>query len=91
MKTLDILRLTLQSLKSNLLRSGLTTFGVFMGVAAVNATLQVKNISQSTIAQQLAEREAPHISLYVSWRSDKKLATRRPQLSQTPPFRHSVD
>lgn len=36
-----------------------------MGVGAVSATLQVGNISNAVIAKQLAEREAPQISVYV--------------------------
>jgi putative ABC transport system permease protein len=35
-----------------------------MGVAAVNATLQVGDISRAVIARQLAEREAPQVSLF---------------------------
>lgn len=60
---LDLLRLTCLSLSGNLLRSALTTVGVFMGVAAVSATLQVGNISRAVIAKQLAEREAPQIHI----------------------------
>lgn len=40
-----------------------------MGVASVNATLQVGSISQAVIEQQLAEREAPQLSVYY-WTSD---------------------
>lgn len=40
-----------------------------MGVAAVSATLQVGNISRATIAQQLAKRGAPHITVYPQWES----------------------
>lgn len=65
----DFLRLTLLSLRSNLLRSGLSMVGVFMGVAAVMGTLQVGTISRQVIAKQLAEREAPQAMLY-SWEVD---------------------
>ncbi len=68
-KKRDLLRLTLLSLRSNLLRSGLTMVGVFMGVAAVMGMLQVRTISQQIIAKQLAEREAPQAMLY-SWEVD---------------------
>lgn len=60
---LDLLRLTCISLSGNLLRSALTTVGVFMGVAAVSATLQVGNISRAVIAEQLAKREAPQLGI----------------------------
>ncbi|HEY9851222.1 MAG TPA: ABC transporter permease [Leptolyngbyaceae cyanobacterium] len=60
----DLTRLTCKSLLGNPLRSGLTTLGVFMGVAAVNATLQVGTISRKVIEQQLAKREAPQIGVF---------------------------
>ncbi|MEZ2232743.1 ABC transporter permease [Microcoleus sp.] len=62
----DLLRLTCLSLSGNLLRSVLTTVGVFMGVAAVSATLQVGNISRAVIAKQLAERTAPRVGISMS-------------------------
>ncbi|MEG5037847.1 MULTISPECIES: ABC transporter permease [unclassified Microcoleus] len=62
---LDLLRLTCISLSGNLLRSALTTVGVFMGVAAVSATLQVGNISRAVIAEQLAKREAPQFRITI--------------------------
>jgi len=61
---LDILVLTWDSLRSNPLRSALTGVGVFMGVAAVSATLQVGSISRATIAQQIARREVPHVGIW---------------------------
>ena len=63
---LDLLRLTCISLSGNLLRSALTTVGVFMGVAAVSATLQVGKISRAVIAEQLAKREAPQLGISIS-------------------------
>ena len=65
LSSIDLLRLTCLSLSGNLLRSVLTTVGVFMGVAAVSATLQVGNISRAVIAKQLAEREAPRVGIYM--------------------------
>ncbi len=63
----DLLQLTYKSLRGNLLRSSLTGFGVFMGVAAVCATLQVGSISQAVIAGQLAKRDAPKLVLGARW------------------------
>lgn len=60
---LDLIALTCNSLRSNPLRSALTTLGVFMGVAAVNATLQVGNISRVVIEKKLAQRDAPQVSI----------------------------
>ncbi|MGL5079966.1 MAG: ABC transporter permease, partial [Microcoleaceae cyanobacterium] len=65
--SLSLLSLTVLSCKSllgNPLRSGLSVIGVFMGVAAVSATLQVGKISQAVITQQLAERDAPQVQIY---------------------------
>lgn len=59
----DLIILTCRSLTGSLVRSGLTTLGVFMGVAAVNATLQVGDISRAMIAKQIAERDAPHLMI----------------------------
>lgn len=64
---IDLLRLTCRALYGNLLRSSLTTVGVFMGVTAVTATLQVGSISRAVIAQQLAERDAPQVKIYPQW------------------------
>ncbi|KAB8331489.1 FtsX-like permease family protein [Scytonema tolypothrichoides VB-61278] len=60
----DLLALTSRSLSGNALRSTLTTLGVFMGVAAVTATLQVGSISRAVIARQMAERDAPQVVVY---------------------------
>ncbi|WP_346341697.1 ABC transporter permease [[Phormidium] sp. ETS-05] len=65
--TIDLLRLTFLSLRGNLLRSALTTLGVFMGVGAVSATLQVRSIGSAVIAKQLEEREAPQARVYADW------------------------
>ncbi|MBD1864609.1 MULTISPECIES: ABC transporter permease [Trichocoleus] len=65
----DLLKLTCRSLAGNPLRSALTLLGVFMGVGAVYATLQVGNISRAIIAAELAKRDAPQITLYPSWNS----------------------
>ncbi len=64
---IDLLKLTYLSLSGNLLRSALTSVGVFMGVAAVSATLQVGTISRAVVAKKLAEREAPQIVFYPRW------------------------
>ncbi|NMG21421.1 ABC transporter permease [Brasilonema bromeliae] len=69
---LDLLDITFRSLGKNPLRSGLTALGVFMGVAAVSATLAVGNISRAVIAQQLAKRGAPQASVYPKWDSGRR-------------------
>ena len=70
---LDLIALTYKSLSGNPVRSLLTTLGVFMGVASVNATLQVGSISQEVIEQQLEEREAPQLSVYYWTKDGRKL------------------
>ncbi|MBD2778934.1 ABC transporter permease [Iningainema tapete] len=64
LKPLDLLNLTYRSLSSNPLRSTLTSLGVFMGVTAVTATLQVGSISRAVIARQMAERDSPQVIVY---------------------------
>ncbi|MBE9145640.1 ABC transporter permease [Planktothrix mougeotii] len=64
---LSLVQLSCRSLLGNPVRSFLSGIGVFMGVAAVNATLQVGNISRGVIEQQLAERDAPQIAIYGDW------------------------
>lgn len=58
---LDLLNLTWRSLIGSPLRSGLTTLGMFVGVAAVSATFQVATISRTVIETQLNEQDAPSI------------------------------
>ncbi len=71
----DLIILSCKSLIANKLRSTLTALGVFMGVGAVNATLQVGDISRAIIAEQLAQREAPQVQIgtYVTEGRDANL------------------
>jgi putative ABC transport system permease protein len=62
----ELTRLTWRSLTSDWTRSGLTTLGVFMGVAAVSATLNVQSITSQQIATKLAERDKPYVIPYIS-------------------------
>jgi putative ABC transport system permease protein len=62
---LDLISMTSSSLRGNLLRSSLTTLGVFMGVLAVTASLQVRSISSQVVAEQLAKKDVPHVRLRV--------------------------
>ena len=64
---ISLVGLSCRSLLGNPVRSFLSGIGVFMGVAAVNATLQVGNISRAVIEQQLAERDAPQIRIFPDW------------------------
>ncbi|MGB3404782.1 MAG: ABC transporter permease [Microcoleaceae cyanobacterium] len=75
---LSLIALSCKSLWGNPLRSSLTTLGVFMGVAAVSATLQVRNISRAVITQQLEKQGAPRINL-VSTRN--RVTRQRAQLT----------
>ncbi|MGF1492525.1 MAG: ABC transporter permease [Microcoleaceae cyanobacterium] len=60
----DLTALSCKSLLGNPLRSGLSMIGVFMGVAAVSATLQVGKISEAVIAKQLFESGAPRVGFW---------------------------
>ncbi|MEN9521065.1 MAG: hypothetical protein RLZZ381_3653 [Cyanobacteriota bacterium] len=62
----DLFAITCKSLCSNPLRSGLTMLGVFMGVAAVSATLNVGSITDAKIKAKLANRDKPYVVPYLS-------------------------
>ncbi|MBD2091321.1 ABC transporter permease [Microcoleus sp. FACHB-1515] len=76
---IDLLHFTYRSLRGNPVRSILTTVGVFMGVTAVSATLQVGSISRAIVARRLAARQAPQVTLFPEWRSPSGV---RAQLKQ---------
>lgn len=61
----DLLFMTWRSLTSQWLRSGLTAFGVFMGVGAVSATLNIQTITREQIDLKLAERDRPFVVPWV--------------------------
>jgi putative ABC transport system permease protein len=61
---LDLLNLVYVSLRGKLLRSALSALGVFMGVVAVSAPLQVNNIGRAIIAREMAQREVPQVKIY---------------------------
>lgn len=67
---LDLTLLTIRDLRGNLLRSGLTTLGIFMGVAAVNATLNISAITNAQIQQKLAQRDHPFVIPFIHDRAD---------------------
>ena len=62
----DLITITCKSLYSSPLRSGLTMLGVFMGVSAVSATLNVGGIAEAKIQAKLAERDRPYIVPYLT-------------------------
>ncbi|MEY3298603.1 MAG: hypothetical protein RLZZ597_1863 [Cyanobacteriota bacterium] len=61
----DLAFTTLRALSGNWVRSGLTALGIFMGVAAVNATLNIEAVSQTVIADRLAQMESPGFTPYI--------------------------
>ncbi|BAY82851.1 hypothetical protein NIES267_23360 [Calothrix parasitica NIES-267] len=70
----DLIILSCKSLIANKVRSALTTLGVFMGVAAVNSTLQVGDISRAVLARELIKRGTPHVQVSV-WSTEGKQAS----------------
>ena len=70
----DLIILSCKSLIANKVRSILTTLGVFMGVGAVNATLQVGDISRALLARELTKRGTPHVQVSV-WSTEGKQAS----------------
>lgn len=61
----DLILTTVRNLSGNWVRSGLTTLGIFMGVAAVNATLNIEAITSAQIEQELALRDNPYVSFWI--------------------------
>lgn len=73
----DLLVTTFRDLGGNWVRSGLTTLGIFMGVAAVNATLNIDAITTAQIEAKLAQRDNPFVSF---WMYDPTRTKPRPEL-----------
>jgi putative ABC transport system permease protein len=67
---IDLLAQTSRALSANPVRSGLTMLGIFMGVAALNATLNVAAITEAQIQAKLAERDKPYVSPYLNSEGD---------------------
>lgn len=65
----DLLSLTFNSLRSNPLRSFLSSLGVFMGVFAVSGTLQVSDIGRIYLKTQLQKMESPQIYIQSPYNS----------------------
>lgn len=83
----DLITITVKSLYQDPVRSGLTLLGVFMGVAAVNATLNISSITNAQIEAKLAERDKPYMMPYLraegSFRSDPLTEEDRQALEQS--------
>jgi putative ABC transport system permease protein len=69
----DLLLTTFRDLGGNWVRSGLTTLGIFMGVAAVNATLNIEAITTAQIQQKLAERDNPYLVAWMYNEAERKI------------------
>jgi putative ABC transport system permease protein len=63
---IDLLTQTFRALSANPVRSGLTMLGVFMGVGALNATLNISAIADAKIQSKLAARDRPYVSPYLN-------------------------
>jgi putative ABC transport system permease protein len=89
---IDLLKMTCKSLSGNLLRSGLTSLGVFMGVVAVNATLNIQTISDYKITQQLAKKDNPYVSpwVYSEFEQPQLTEADRQALTQSIPIIRSI-
>lgn len=61
----DLLLTTFRDLGGNWVRSGLTALGIFMGVAAVNATLNIDAVTTAQIQEKLAQLDNPFISYWI--------------------------
>lgn len=65
---LDLSLTTLRDLTGNWVRSGLTALGIFMGVAAVNATLNIDTITARVLQDRLAARDNPFLIPWINSR-----------------------
>jgi len=61
----DLILTTFRDLGGNWVRSGLTTLGIFMGVAAVNATLNIEAITKAQIQEKLSQRDNPYVIVWL--------------------------
>ncbi|NEQ46088.1 MAG: ABC transporter permease [Leptolyngbya sp. SIOISBB] len=75
----DLILTTFRDLGGNWVRSGLTTLGIFMGVAAVNATLNIEAITAAQIQQKLALRDNPFV---IPWIYDPTGTKPPPELGE---------
>lgn len=75
----DLILTTCRDLSGNWVRSGLTTLGIFMGVAAVNATLNIDAITQTILQEKIARRDQPFIT---PWIYDPTYTNPTPTLSE---------
>jgi putative ABC transport system permease protein len=67
---LDLMLTTVKDLRGSWVRSLLTTLGIFMGVAAINATLNISAITSEQIQQKLAERDNPFVVPWLESQSE---------------------
>lgn len=75
----DLILTTFRDLGGNWVRSGLTTLGIFMGVAAVNATLNIEAITKAQIQEKLSQRDNPYV---VVWMYDPARNKPSPELGE---------
>jgi putative ABC transport system permease protein len=78
---LDLIVITIQELGGNPVRSGLTTLGIFMGVAAVNVTLNISAITHAQIQAKLADRDRPFVSPTIA-STDGSFLSEEPKLNR---------
>ena len=76
---MDLIVMTFRDLGGNWVRSGLTTLGIFMGVAAVNTTLNIEAITSAQIEEKLARRDNPFVSF---WMYDPTRTKPAPEVSE---------
>jgi putative ABC transport system permease protein len=75
----DLILTTFRDLGGNWVRSGLTTLGIFMGVAAVNATLNIEAITNAQIQAKLSQRDHPYLGF---WLYDPAWVKPEPELEE---------
>lgn len=78
LSVVDLLATTLKDLRGSWVRSTLTAIGIFMGVAAVNATLNISAITSAQIQQKINERDRPFVVPWIRPLTDVP----RPELTE---------
>ncbi len=71
MNILESIMIALDSIRSNLFRSALTTLGIVIGIAAVIAVVAIGQGGQATVMGEMEKIGSNLFAVYTDWRSDQ--------------------
>lgn len=72
MNLLESIRVALEGIRANLLRSFLTTLGIVIGIAAVIAVVAIGQGGRAVLMAEMEKIGTNIFAVYVDWRSDKR-------------------